>query len=43
MEKHEFLSSTHSEITELAKAVDDDGLDDAVDTDRDDNEGIAIQ
>ena len=46
MENHEFVSSTGSESTELAKAGDDDGLDDAVNADSDDNydnEGIAMQ
>ena len=44
MDKHEFVSSTGSENTELAKADDDDdGLDDAVDADSDDNEGMTIQ
>jgi hypothetical protein len=37
MDKHEFVSSTGSESTELAKAGDDDGVDDAVDADTDDN------
>ena len=44
MDKHEFVSSTGSESTELAKADDnDDGLDDDVDADSDDNEGIKMQ
>ena len=39
-----FVSSTGSESTELAKADDDDdGVDDGVDADSDDNEGITMQ
>ena len=42
--KHKFVSSTGSESTELAKADDDDdGVDDGVDADGDDNEGITMQ
>ena len=41
MDKHEFVSSTGSESAKLAKA--DDGLDDDVNVDSDDNEGIKMQ
>ena len=41
--KHKFVSSTGSESTELAKADDDDRVDDDVDADSDDNEGITMQ
>ena len=41
--KHKFVISTGSESTELAKAGDDDGVDDDVDADSDDNEGITMQ
>ena len=44
MDKHEFVSSTGSENAKLAKADDDDdGLDDYVNVDSDDNEGIKMQ
>ena len=41
MEKHEFVSSNDLASSEFAKA-DDGGLDDTVDADSDDNEGIAM-